>query len=112
MFTCLFLQGWNGSNMFADQFRKNKLLEQHDQQSQKNDTQLLTEIQSLRAILLAKVGNLKREDTSLYEIVPASNALKELEDQVKQYIQVLGEKVEWDLSQWEYHRLNFCDRVI
>lgn len=73
--------------------RKNELLEEHDQQLQKNDTQLLSEIQSLRAILLAKIGNLNREDTSLYEIVPATEALNELEDQAKQYIEVLGEKV-------------------
>lgn len=64
---------------------KEALVEEKDQQLQENDQHLLLEIQSLRAILLAQVGNLQ-EDTTLYDIVPeASDALKQLEDQAREY---------------------------
>lgn len=70
--------------------RKTDLMDEQDQQIQDNDQKLLTEIHSLRSILLAKVGDMK--DTTLYEHVPeASNALQQLEKQAKQYFS--GDKV-------------------
>ncbi|KAG2202568.1 hypothetical protein INT47_012562 [Mucor saturninus] len=64
---------------------KTDLLQGKDQQIQQNNHQMLSEIQSLRSILLSKVGDLK-ESTKLYDIVPeASEALKILEEQAKQY---------------------------
>jgi hypothetical protein len=69
-------------------------LEEKNHQAQQNDIQMITEIQSLRAILLAKVGNIKKNDSTLYDIVPAaSDALKVLEVQTNQYILSNGEKV-------------------
>lgn len=70
------------------------MLEEKNHQAQQNDIQMITEIQSLRAILLAKVGNIKENDSTLYDIVPAaSDALKALEAQTNQYILSNGEKV-------------------
>ncbi|KAI7902735.1 uncharacterized protein BX663DRAFT_486539 [Cokeromyces recurvatus] len=71
--------------------KKTSILEEKEKMIEKNDLQLLSEIQSLRAILLAKVGNLKnKEETSLYSVIePTSKALKELEDQARQYMQSL-----------------------
>lgn len=67
------------------------LLNKQESQTKENDLQLLSEIQSLRSIVLAKVGTI---DTSLYEIIPDSvSALKELQDKTKEYILSHGEKV-------------------
>ncbi|KAI8639864.1 hypothetical protein BD408DRAFT_445619 [Parasitella parasitica] len=74
---------------------KNALLQEKNQQAQQNDVQMLAEIQSLRAILLAKVGSLKKDESTLYDIVPAaSDALKTLEAQANQYILSNGEKTD------------------
>lgn len=67
------------------------MLKEKDQQIQDNNNRLLSEIQSLRAILLCKVGDLKK-DTNLYDVAPqASEALKQLEEDAKLYF--AGEKV-------------------
>ncbi|KAI9273157.1 hypothetical protein EDC94DRAFT_594034 [Helicostylum pulchrum] len=69
---------------------KSDLLKEKDQQIQDNNNRLLSEIQSLRAILLCKVGDLKK-DTNLYDVAPqASEALKQLEEDAKLYF--AGEK--------------------
>ncbi|KAG2200713.1 hypothetical protein INT46_006659 [Mucor plumbeus] len=74
---------------------KNNLLEEKNHQAQQNDIQMITEIQSLRAILLAKVGNIKKNNSTLYDIVPAaSDALKVLEVQTNQYILSNGKKTD------------------
>ncbi|RCH78369.1 hypothetical protein CU098_003611, partial [Rhizopus stolonifer] len=49
-----------------------------------------SEIQSLRAILLAKVGHLDKKEITLQDALPASKALEELEEQARQYISSLG----------------------
>lgn len=75
-------------------------MEEKTQQAQQNDMQMVSEIQSLRAILLAKVGSIKKEESSLYDIVPAaSDALKVLETQANQYILSNGDKVGNSLQQ-------------
>lgn len=72
-------------------FRKSEFLQGKDQQIQNNNNQILSEIQSLRSILLFKVGDLKAT-TKLYDLVPeASEALRSLEDQARQYFS--GDKV-------------------
>ncbi|GAN02639.1 hypothetical protein MAM1_0025d02084 [Mucor ambiguus] len=74
---------------------KSDLLEAKTHQAQQNDIQMVSEIQSLRAILLAKVGSMKKEESSLYGIVPAaSDALKALETQANQYILSNGDKTD------------------
>lgn len=74
---------------------KSDLLEAKTQQAQQNDIQMVSEIQSLRAILLAKVGSMKKQEFSLYNIVPAaSDALKALETQANQYILSNGDKTD------------------
>ncbi|KAI8878091.1 hypothetical protein K501DRAFT_229050 [Backusella circina FSU 941] len=68
---------------------KSKLLEESDRQAQASDTHLVSEIESLRAILLAKAGDLKNEiaeKQELKHVLPASDALKELEKQAKLYL--------------------------
>lgn len=65
-------------------------MDEQDQQIQENDQKLLSEIHSLRSILLAKLGDAK--ETSLYNHVPAaSDALQQLEKQARQYFS--GDKV-------------------
>ncbi|KAK4514643.1 uncharacterized protein ATC70_002244 [Mucor velutinosus] len=74
---------------------KNDLLEEKTHQAQQNDMQMVSEIQSLRAILLAKVGSMTKEESTLYDIVPAaSDALKALETQANQYILSNGDKTD------------------
>ncbi|KAI9485711.1 MAG: hypothetical protein EXX96DRAFT_598447 [Benjaminiella poitrasii] len=74
--------------------KKTDLLEEKEKMAKKDDLLLLSEIQSLRAIVLAKVGDLKNEEEkSLYDLVdPASAALKELENQAKEYILAIKEE--------------------
>lgn len=70
------------------------MLEERTHQAQQNDMQMVSEIQSLRAILLAKIGSMNKEESSLYDIFPAaSDALKALEAQANQYILSNGDKV-------------------
>lgn len=65
---------------------KTSLLNALEAKMQQNDTQLLSEIHSLRAVLLAKVGDIR--DVSLDNILPEdSSSLKELEEEAKKYFQ-------------------------
>ncbi|CAO3654946.1 unnamed protein product [Mucor hiemalis] len=74
----------------AELQEKTDLMDEQDEQIQENDQKLLSEIHSLRSILLAKLGGVK--ETSLYDHVPvASEALQQLEKQAKQYFS--GDKV-------------------
>ncbi|CEP14132.1 hypothetical protein [Parasitella parasitica] len=74
---------------------KNALLDEKNQQAQQNDAQMLAEIQSLRAILLAKIGHLNKDESTLYDIVPAaSDALRALEVQANQYILSNGQETD------------------
>lgn len=74
----------------AELKEKSDLMDEQDQQIQENDQKLLSEIHSLRSILLAKLGDAK--ETSLYDHVPAaSDALQQLEKQARQYFS--GDKV-------------------
>lgn len=78
----------------AELKEKTDLVDQKEKELQESDQHLLLEIQSLRAILLAKVGNLNKEeeDTTLFDFVPeASDALKQLEDQAREYFANSGE---------------------
>ncbi|EPB92806.1 hypothetical protein HMPREF1544_00245 [Mucor circinelloides 1006PhL] len=74
---------------------KTEMLEERTHQAQQNDMQMVSEIQSLRAILLAKIGSMNKEESSLYDIFPAaSDALKALEAQANQYILSNGDKTD------------------
>lgn len=78
-------------NAYLPPYRKSNLVKEKDQQIQDNNNQLLSEIQSLRSILLSKVGDLNNE-TKLFDIAPqASQTLKQLEEQAKLYF--AGDKV-------------------
>ncbi|KAG0192056.1 hypothetical protein DFQ28_010327 [Apophysomyces sp. BC1034] len=76
---------------------KTRVLSENEDHMRMSDVNLKSEIESLRAILLAKMGNLEdnaeREDLpSLETIIPASEALKVLEEQAKDYIYALREQ--------------------
>lgn len=63
---------------------KTSLLNDLEDIMQQNDARLLSEIDSLRAILLAKVGDIK--DVGLNDVLPEdSSSLKELEEEAKKY---------------------------
>ncbi|CEG76100.1 hypothetical protein RMATCC62417_11040 [Rhizopus microsporus] len=65
---------------------KTSLLNDLEANIQQNDARLLSEIDSLRAILLAKVGDIK--DVGLNDALPEdSSSLKELEEEAKKYFQ-------------------------
>ncbi|KAI8087860.1 uncharacterized protein B0P05DRAFT_635091 [Gilbertella persicaria] len=67
-----------------------ELLKTKEEEIKNNDIHLVSEIQSLRAILLAKVGHLDKKEITLQDALPASKALEELEEQARQYISSLG----------------------
>lgn len=70
-----------------DLSQKTQLLEELEQTIQQNDGHLLSEIRSLRTILLAKVGDI--ENTSLKDVL-SETSLKTLEDEANNYIHSIG----------------------
>ncbi|KAG1474040.1 hypothetical protein G6F56_000595 [Rhizopus delemar] len=70
----------------SDLSKKTRLLEEQEKKSKENDARLLSEIRSLRAILIAKMGHM--ENKNLKDILPGSqDALENLEKEAKNYIQ-------------------------
>ncbi|CDH58185.1 hypothetical protein RO3G_09354 [Lichtheimia corymbifera JMRC:FSU:9682] len=73
-------------------------LKENEQTMVQGDKELRSEIESLRAILLAKAGDIEgREDEDeglpkLADVIPACDALKILEEQAKNYIYALREQ--------------------
>ncbi|PHZ12704.1 uncharacterized protein RHIMIDRAFT_237621 [Rhizopus microsporus ATCC 52813] len=71
---------------------KTSLLNDLEDNMQQNDARLLSEIDSLRAILLAKVGDIK--NVGLNDILPEdSSSLKELEEEAKKYFQSIQDTI-------------------
>ncbi|OBZ89934.1 Protein phosphatase 1 regulatory subunit 21 [Choanephora cucurbitarum] len=71
---------------------KTALLRAKEDEAKKSDEQLISEVQGLQAILLAKVGHLDQEKLSLESALPASEALNQMKEQAKQYLLSLDEK--------------------
>ncbi|CAO3694090.1 unnamed protein product [Rhizopus microsporus] len=71
---------------------KTSLLNDLEGNMQQNDARLLSELDSLRAILLAKVGDIKY--VGLNDVLPEdSSSLKELEEQAKKYFQSIQDMI-------------------
>ncbi|KAI8348454.1 hypothetical protein EDC96DRAFT_448809 [Choanephora cucurbitarum] len=71
---------------------KTALLRAKEEEAKKSDEQLISEVQGLQAILLAKVGPLDQEKLSLESAFTASEALNQMKEQTKQYLLSLDEK--------------------
>ncbi|KAI9029563.1 hypothetical protein CLU79DRAFT_734641 [Phycomyces nitens] len=83
----------------AEVQEKNRILGENEKHMRQGDVHLVEEINSLRAILLAKAGDVEGRDTDelfgnkkLAEIIPACDALVILEEQAKNYIYALREQ--------------------
>ncbi|CEG66106.1 hypothetical protein RMATCC62417_02746 [Rhizopus microsporus] len=71
---------------------KTSLLNDLEDIMQQNDARLLSELDSLRAILLTKVGDIKY--VGLNDVLPEdSSSLKELEEQAKKYFQSVQDMI-------------------
>ncbi|CEI88541.1 hypothetical protein RMCBS344292_02925 [Rhizopus microsporus] len=71
---------------------KTSLLNDLEGNMQQNDARLLSELDSLRAILLTKVGDIKY--IGLNDVLPEdSSSLKELEEQAKKYFQSIQDMI-------------------
>ncbi|ORY93933.1 hypothetical protein BCR43DRAFT_350049 [Syncephalastrum racemosum] len=75
---------------------KSQLLNENENHLKESDINLRSELDSLRAILLAKIGDVEgreqEETPRISEIVPACEALEMLENQAKDYIYALREQ--------------------
>ncbi|KAI7856274.1 hypothetical protein BDC45DRAFT_533705 [Circinella umbellata] len=84
-------------NLKKELAEKTKLLSEQERNIKQDDVELRSEIESLRGILLAKLGDIEENDGSseipnLAQVIPACEALKVLEEQAKNYIYALREK--------------------
>ncbi|KAF7730379.1 hypothetical protein EC973_002185 [Apophysomyces ossiformis] len=76
---------------------KNKLITENEDHMRASDVHLKSEIESLRAILLAKIGDIEKSESddrelpSLESVIPASKSLEALENQARDYIYALRE---------------------
>ncbi|KAI9484976.1 hypothetical protein BDB00DRAFT_852439 [Zychaea mexicana] len=84
------------TNLKNELAEKTKLLNDQESNIKEDDAELRSEIESLRAILLAKLGDIEgreeAEPPSLFQAVPACEALRVLEEQAKNYIYALREQ--------------------
>ncbi|KAG2220457.1 hypothetical protein INT45_004199 [Circinella minor] len=76
---------------------KKELADEQESNIKQDDVELRSEIESLRGILLAKLGDIEENDGSseipnLAQVIPACEALQVLEEQAKNYIYALREK--------------------
>ncbi|KAI7864517.1 hypothetical protein BDF14DRAFT_1834080 [Spinellus fusiger] len=78
---------------------KTQLLKENESRMRQSDVHLLSEIKSLRGLLLAKVGDIEDREpqetfkgSTLSDVIPACEALQILEEQANNYIYALREK--------------------